>query len=127
MGAERIDDFRVKIPRQTSTLTESWKTSKMGSMKTTLELPNDLVREIKLQAVNEGRKLKDVIADLLRRGLGRDSENAAQANPRRKSISLPLFPSAPDAPAEPLTVEQLIALEQETLTHEDLERCGPTL
>ena len=96
-------------------------------MKTTLELPNDLVREIKLQAVNEGRTLKEVIADLLRRGLGQDSEKAALAQPRRQNISLPLFPSAPDAPAARMTVEHLVALEHGTLVHEDLERLGPTL
>lgn len=96
-------------------------------MKTTLELPNDLVREIKLQAVNEGRKLKEVVADLLRRGLGQDSEKAALAQPRRQNIPLPLFPSASDAPAARMTAEQLVALEHETLTHEDLERLGPTL
>lgn len=38
-------------------------------MKTTIDLPPDLVREIKLLAVNEGKKLKDVAAELLRRGL----------------------------------------------------------
>ncbi len=38
-------------------------------MKTTLDLPNDLVEQIKLRAVNEGRKLKDVAADLLRAAL----------------------------------------------------------
>ena len=45
---------------------ESWKA---GSMKTTLDLPNDLVRELKLRAVHEGRKLKDVAAALLAAGL----------------------------------------------------------
>jgi hypothetical protein len=38
-------------------------------MKTTLELPDDLVKEIKLLAVQEGKKLKDTVADLLRQGL----------------------------------------------------------
>ena len=38
-------------------------------MKTTVDLPNDLVREIKLRAVNEGRKLKEVVTELLRFGL----------------------------------------------------------
>jgi len=38
-------------------------------MKTTIDLPPDLVREMKLLAVHEGRKLKDVAADLLKRGL----------------------------------------------------------
>ena len=38
-------------------------------MKTTLDLPDDLVREVKIRAVRENRKLKDAIADLLRLGL----------------------------------------------------------
>ena len=48
-------------------------------MKTTLDLPSDLVQEIKLRAVNEGRTLKDVAADLLRSALA----------PAPKSSSLP--------------------------------------
>jgi hypothetical protein len=40
-------------------------------MKTTFDLPPDLVREVKLRAVHEGRKLKDVAAELLRVGLER--------------------------------------------------------
>ncbi|MBT9583860.1 antitoxin [bacterium] len=38
-------------------------------MKTTIELPDSLVLQIKLRAIQEGRKLKDLIAELLRRGL----------------------------------------------------------
>ena len=38
-------------------------------MKTTIDLPPDLVREMKFLAVHEGRKFKDVAADLLKRGL----------------------------------------------------------
>jgi hypothetical protein len=38
-------------------------------MKTTVELPDELMRTIKLRAVREDRKLKDLIAELLRRGL----------------------------------------------------------
>jgi hypothetical protein len=40
-----------------------------GSMKTTLDLPDTLVKQVKLRALQEGRKLKDAVADLLRRGL----------------------------------------------------------
>ena len=46
-------------------------------MKTTLDLPNDLVQEIKLRAVNEGRKLKDVAADLLRAALAPPPESSS--------------------------------------------------
>lgn len=38
-------------------------------MKTTLELPANLVKEIKLRAVQQGAKLDDLVADLLREGL----------------------------------------------------------
>ncbi len=42
-------------------------------MKTTIDLPNDLLRKLKLRAVHDGRKLKDVAADLLRDGLAAPS------------------------------------------------------
>ena len=38
-------------------------------MKTTLELPDELVKDIKLRAIHEGKKLKDAVAELLRKGL----------------------------------------------------------
>jgi hypothetical protein len=38
-------------------------------MKTTFELPDDLVKQVKLRALQDGRKLKDAVADLLRKGL----------------------------------------------------------
>src|SRR5258708_8633950 len=45
-------------------------------MKTTIELPDDLIKEVKMLAINQGRKLKDVVADLLRHAL-----NGASAHP----------------------------------------------
>jgi len=42
-------------------------------MKTTLNLPDALVNEVKLRAVHEGKKLKDAMADLLRQGLAATS------------------------------------------------------
>lgn len=38
-------------------------------MKTTFDLPEDLVQEMKLRAVRERRKLKDVATEAFRRGL----------------------------------------------------------
>jgi plasmid stability protein len=51
---------------------------KMAIMKTTLDLPEQLVREMKLRAVQEGRKLKEVARDALIAGL------AGAGSPRRK-------------------------------------------
>ena len=38
-------------------------------MKTTLDLPDDLMRAVKIRAVHEHKKLKDTIAELLRKGM----------------------------------------------------------
>ncbi len=38
-------------------------------MKTTLELPDDLMRRIKIRAAATDRKLKDTVEELVRRGL----------------------------------------------------------
>ena len=38
-------------------------------MKTTLDLPDDLMREVKIRAVHERKKLKDAITDFIRKGM----------------------------------------------------------
>jgi plasmid stability protein len=88
----------------------------MASMKTTLDLPDDLMREIKIRAVNEDRKLKDAIADLLRRGL---SQKAAESKAVRRRVRLPLVQCSQEArPGEEMTpdrvAEVLLAEESET-------------
>lgn len=52
-------------------------------MKTTLELPDELMREVKIRAVHEHKKLKDIIAELLRKGL-------AASRPSRTKIPKPI-------------------------------------
>jgi len=102
-----------------------------GGMKTTLDLPDALVKQVKLRALNEGRKLKDAVADLLRKGLASPSVRPGPATSRKSprvikdpKTGLPLILCDPDAPASKMTAEELIALEQETQTQEDLERLG---
>jgi len=46
-------------------------------MKTTLDLPDDLMREMKLRAVIQGRTLRDLVAEFLRQGLGLSATPAA--------------------------------------------------
>lgn len=46
-------------------------------MKTTLELPDDLLRRIKLRAVHRRRKLKEEIAQLLEAGMAQAGEAEA--------------------------------------------------
>jgi hypothetical protein len=47
-------------------------------MKTTLDLPEDLMREVKIRAVHEPKKLKDAIAEFIGKGI------AASKSPRRR-------------------------------------------
>lgn len=95
-----------------------------GLMKTTLDLPPELVREMKLRALHQQRKLKEIAEEALRRGLGL-SANLPEHSLKTK-IKFPLFESAPQAPASAMTAEQLIALEQEILLEEDVNRArGP--
>ena len=63
-------------------------------MKTTIDLPDRLVLEVKLRALREGRKLKEVVADLLRKGLAAP-EPVAPSQPsaieRHASSGLPVI------------------------------------
>ena len=97
-------------------------------MKTTFDLPPDLVRELKLRAVHEGRKLKDVAADLLTRGLA-SPETTTQKKLAKPKIELqasglPVVRCAANAPATRMTAAQLLALEQQSLVQDDLQRLG---
>lgn len=79
----------------------------MAGMKTTLDLPDDLVREIKIRAVRENRKLKDAMADLLRRGL---SQRRSELKTRHR-VALPIVECAHEArPGEEMTPERVAAL-----------------
>jgi plasmid stability protein len=80
-------------------------------MKTTLDLPDDLVRQLKLRAVRDGRKLKDAAADIFRAGL------AAETSPiidepaivvKDKKTALPIIQCRRAAPrGQELTPERV--------------------
>ncbi len=78
-------------------------------MKTTVDLPAELVRAIKIRAIEENRKLKEMIAELLRRGLagGASVEQGAV----RRRVTLPLVHTAHQAkPDEEMTPERVAAV-----------------
>ncbi len=64
-------------------------------MKTTIDLPDALVKQVKLRAVHEGRKLKDAVAELLKLGLKTgtfaDSREARAIVGKDKKTGLPLI------------------------------------
>src|ERR1700688_1859909 len=91
-------------------------------MKTTLDLPDALVKQVKLRALHEGRKLKDAVADLLRKGLGADAPPADEgpviAKDKKTGLRLILCKKAA-APHDEITPERAadIFLAQEVEWH----------
>jgi plasmid stability protein len=89
-------------------------------MKTTLDLPDALVKQVKLRALHDGRKLRDAVADLLRKGLAVAKEAKKEAQEpvvgRDKKTGLPRIECKHAAPpAEEMTPERVaeILLAQE--------------
>jgi len=90
-------------------------------MKMTLDLPDKLVREMKLRAVHGGKKLKDTAAALIAAGIEADTSRGRAVSPRKGAIKLPLFRGSKGAPARRMTADEIIAADQEILTQLDIE------
>lgn len=74
-------------------------------VRTTLDLPDDLMRALRIQAAREGRKLKEVAAEALRAGLEHPGGAASGSRPRMR---LPLVECAHEAPSgEEVTPERV--------------------
>jgi len=96
-------------------------------MKTTLDLPESLVREMKLRAAQEGRKLKDVAAEVFHRGLSAQSPRP-ERRPYSQTLDTPIFICEDaKAAAASMSVEQLLELEQQAQHEEDLTRVSSPL
>jgi hypothetical protein len=87
-------------------------------VKTTLDLPDELMRTIKHRAVREDRTLKDLIAELLLRGLADETPIRSDA---RRRVLFPLIVSKHTAiPEEEMTPERVA----EILLDGDVSRLG---
>jgi hypothetical protein len=89
-------------------------------VKATFDLPSDLVRALKLKAVHENRRLKEVVTDLLRSAV--EQEASTRPVPERGPIEVPFFATNPGAPASQMSADALIALEQAAQLEEDHAR-----
>lgn len=81
-------------------------------MKTTLDLPDDLMRKVRIRAAEQNRRLTDVISELLTAGLAAES----QARPLGQRVKLPLIHTTRvPRPEEQLTPERVaqILIDQE--------------
>lgn len=83
-------------------------------MKTTFDLPDKLLRRLKLRAVHDGRNLKDVVADALRAGLEAKPEPVAERAAvvfKDKKTGLPVIQCRRAAPrGRELTPERIDAV-----------------
>jgi hypothetical protein len=98
-----------------------------GFVKMTIDLPADLVHAVKLRAVTERRPVKVWVAETLRVGLGWQTAGDHQedlSGIEFQPDGLPAFRCRSDAPARGMTGEQLLSLEQQAQTEEDLQRAG---
>jgi plasmid stability protein len=98
-------------------------------MKTTLDLPDELLREVKLRAVIQRRTVKDLVAEFLRQGLGMATP-VQSLPPAAGSLvqigvdGLPVIECRPHAPASRMSAKKLLQLEQAALSAEDQQRAG---
>lgn len=89
-------------------------------MKTTLDLPDALVKRIKMRAVQDGRKLKDAVAELLRKGLDAETvEESTTQSPtvtKDKKSGLPIVQcrhaAAPDEELTPERVAEILIAQE---------------
>ena len=94
-------------------------------MKTTLDLPEELVHEVKLRAVIQRRTVKDLVAEFLRQGLGMAAPSQVQSPPAGSKVQirangLPVFKCRANAPASRMNTKQLLQLEQAALAEQDM-------
>lgn len=102
------------------------------AMKTTLDLPDDLVRQVKLRAIAQNRPIKDLVSDFLRRGLamyplGELERPSGKVTVEIAEHGLPVIRCDLQAPAAGMSVDDLLRLEKAAQTEEDLQRVGISL
>ena len=107
----------------TAGLTENQLYGKISAMKTTLDLPDELMCGMKVRAVAHGRKLKDFIADPIRDSLVSKSPAKAPKVVIPTNGGLPHFECDSPSKASPSHEELQKVIEQSQL-EEDLQRAG---
>lgn len=96
-------------------------------MKTTLDLPDHLMRQVKQRALQQGRPIKALVADYIRQGLHGPAALPPAAKREVLEVDaegLPLFRPDPQLKRHPIDVTTALRLEQDTLMQEDRQRVG---
>lgn len=87
----------------------------VAAMRTTLDLPDDVLRRAKIEAVERGSTLRQLVIDALQR------EMAGSARPRKR-LSRPPIKLAVDAPLRRLSPEAVKRLDAEDLQRSESSR-----
>lgn len=82
-------------------------------MRTTLDLPDDLMKRAKIAAVERGMTLRDLVAEGLRQALA-----GKKAAPTRARLKLPAVKVPDDAPILKMSTEEI----KQIMEDEDIER-----
>ncbi len=86
------------------------------------------MREAKIRAAAEGRRLKDVFAEAIRAGLDRRSDPPRERERARITIDsemgFPLVECPGDAPASRMSADEIRRLVEQSQLQEDLKRAG---
>jgi hypothetical protein len=77
-------------------------------MRTTLDLPDDVLRRAKIAAVERGSSLRQLVIDALRHEMDAPSQN------RRRRMTSPPIKLSADAPLRTLTPDEVKRLDAET-------------
>jgi hypothetical protein len=119
-------------------------------VKTTLDIPDELLAQLKERAVREGQDIDQLASSLIAAGLqdfqgersgggtvpktlplikAQAMQTVGQAPVISKDpeTGLPVIHSPPDAPIHSMTAEQLQAIIDEELLKQDLERAGVSI
>jgi hypothetical protein len=89
-------------------------------MRTTLDLPDSLFKEVKTRAVQKGVTLKELLASFIEAGLRSSTVPQNATNPAGKRRPLPVgIPRIPDAPLHPAlsNAELYSVLEEEDVAN----------
>jgi plasmid stability protein len=94
-------------------------------MKTTLDLPEELVREMKIRAAREGRKLRDVATEIIQRGIA-ETEQKPKKNGYR--VKLPLIRSTkvilPEDQPTPEKIDEILLNQEIEWLNENNDSAG---
>jgi len=96
-------------------------------MQTTLDLPDHLIQQVKQRAQQQGRPIKELVADYIRQGLHGPAALPLTTNRGVLEVDaegLPLFRPDPRLKRHSIDVATALRLEQDTLMQEDRQRAG---